>query len=393
MLKLNSINLGDCLDLLDRVEANSVDLIYLDPPFYSQKTQKLTSKDGQKMYAFEDTWESVLDYKSYIKERLIKAKRVLRTTGSIFLHCDRSASHHLRCALDEVFGESNFQSEIVWTYKRWSNAKKGLLNTHQNIFFYSLTKDFKFNQFFSDYSPTTNIDQILQERSRDSRGKAVYKTDGEGQTVLMKDKKGVPLSDVWDIPYLNPKAKERVNYPTQKPILLLEKIIALVTDEGDTVLDPFCGSGTTLVAAKLSNRNFIGFDQSSEAVAIAKSRIKNPIKSESALLQKGLSTYVNQDMDSVNILKKLGALVVQRNKGIDGFIRTGDELIPIKIKKVNESLKEATDKLLLASKKNNYSKKFLLLNDQDEDIEDSHDDVSIFRNIRELSKEIESLNS
>ncbi len=100
----------------------------------------------------------------------------------------------------------------------------------------------------------------MQERVRDSRGKAVYKTDENGEVVLGQSKKGVPLSDVWEIPYLNPKAKERVGYPTQKPIILLEQIIKLVTDEDDIVLDPFVGSGTTMVAAKLLNRKLKSFN-------------------------------------------------------------------------------------------------------------------------------------
>ena len=185
------------------------------------------------------------------------------------MHCDRSASHYLRIALDEVFGAGNFQSEIVWFYRRWSNAKKGLLNAHQVIFFYSKTKDFKFNPVYTDYSPTTNLDQIFQKRKRDPNGKTTYKTLENGDIELVDEKKGVPLSDVWDIPYLNPKAKERVGYPTQKPILLLDRIIELVTDENDTVLDPFCGSGTTLVAAQFLNRKYIGIDLSRQAIELS----------------------------------------------------------------------------------------------------------------------------
>jgi site-specific DNA-methyltransferase (adenine-specific) len=138
--------------------------------------------------------------------------------------------------MDKVFGRENFQSEIIWSYKRWSNAKKGLLNAHQVIFFYSKTKNFKFNTLYTDYSATTNLDQILQDRERDENGKSVYKKDENGNVVLGKEKKGVPLSDVWEIPYLNPKAKERTGYPTQKPVLLLNQILNIVTHEGDLVV-------------------------------------------------------------------------------------------------------------------------------------------------------------
>lgn len=387
-MEKNRAYLGDCLNLFDQITNESIDLIYLDPPFFTQKTQRQITRDGNTSYSFQDTWENIGEFKQYIKDRLEKAKLALKDTGSIFLHCDRSASHHFRCALEEVFGAENFQSEIIWSYRRWSNAKKGLLNTHQTIFFYSKSKNFKFNQFYEAYSPTTNLDQILQERSRDDRGKSVYKTNENGEHVLIKDKKGVPLSDVWEIPYLNPKARERVNYPTQKPILLLEKIIELVTDKGDLVLDPFCGSGTTLVAAKLLDRNYIGFDQSKEALELVESRLLNPIKSESDLMKKGIEKYVNQDSKTTEILNSLGALVVQRNKGIDGFIRTGDELVPVKIKKSDESVSEAKKRLILASRKNQYSKKVLIVHDnecEENVMSFEDDDVLIFKDHIQLA--------
>ncbi len=352
---------GDCKTELQKIEQNSLDLIYLDPPFFTQKTQSLKNKEN-KEYSFEDTWNSILEYKNYIQERLEECRKVLKNTGSIFLHCDRSASHYLRIALDEVFGAENFQSEIIWSYKRWSNAKKGLLNAHQVIFFYSKTADFKFNSVYTDYSPTTNLDQIFQKRVRNENGKTVYKICENGKAELMEEKKGVPLSDVWEIPYLNPKAKERVGYPTQKPILLLERIIELVTDEGDRVLDPFCGSGTTLVAAQILKRNFMGIDQSKDAIELAKQRLKNPIKTESELLKKGKEAYINQDPKITEILNRLHVIPVQRNKGIDGFLKTKTSFkpIPIRIQKENETIESAIQFLRQACEKNGYQQKILI---------------------------------
>src|SRR6266576_7316412 len=129
---------------------------------------------------------------------------------------------------------------------------------------------------YTDYSPITNIDQILQERERDENGKSAYKKDGEGKVVLGKEKKGVPLSNVWEIPYLNPKATERAGYPTQKPVLLLEQIIEIATDKGDVVLDPMCGSGTSLVAAALLERHWIGIDTEPKAIELTKARLDKP---------------------------------------------------------------------------------------------------------------------
>lgn len=260
-----------------------------------------------------------------------------------FLHCDKTASHYIRVALDEVFGMDNFQSEIIWNYKRWSNSKKGLLNSHQVIYFYSKTSDFKFNQIFKDYSPTTNIDQILQNRERDVNGKSVYKKDKNGEIILAKEKKGVPLSDVWDIPFLNPKANERVGYPTQKPVSLLQQIIKIGSDEGDIVLDPFCGSGTTCVAAKSLNRNYIGFDISEDAVKLTNLRLEKLVISGSNLLKNGIESYIGKSEKELSLLKSIGAVPVQRNAGIDGFLQQqiNGKPIPVRIQKDFETLDDA----------------------------------------------------
>lgn len=347
----NKIVLGDCLDLMSNVKDESVDLIYMDPPFYTQTVQKLSDKQG-KQYSFDDSWATIEDYVEYIRLRFKECRRVLKDTGSIFVHCDRNASHYLKIALDKVFGEGSFQSEIVWSYKRWSNSKKGLLNNHQIIFFYSKTANFKFNTMYTDYSETTNVDQILQDRVRDENGKSKYKTDGNGVVVMGQAKKGVPLSDVWEIPYLNPKAKERVGYPTQKPIILLEQIIKLVTDEGDLVLDPFAGSGTTLVAAKMLNRNYLGFDISKDAVELTNSRLEELVKTESILLKKGKRAYQNLDENCLAVINSIDAVPVQRNSGIDGFLKEHIDSgsVSIRIQRENETLGEAIAKLTKASK-------------------------------------------
>ena len=340
--------------------------------------------------SFDDSWDSIENYRNYIKERLVECKRTLKPTGSIFLHCDKTASHHLRIALDEVFGASNFQSEIIWSYRRWSNSKKGLLNSHQVIFLYSKTTDFKFNQIYSAYSPTTNIDQIFQKRVRDENGKTKYKINEIGSAELINSKTGVPLSDVWEIPYLNPKAKERVGYPTQKPILLLEQIIKLASDEGDLILDPFCGSGTTLVAAKLLGRKYIGVDVSEEAVVLSKERLDNPIKSESNLIKNGKDSYRNQTSDVVEILEAIDAEPVQRNKGIDGFLKVNGTMrpIPVRVQRQNETFEAAKRLLLKAIGKNDFKQALLLKTNETEELslfgtrEDVTDPVIIVDDIK-----------
>lgn len=348
----NRTIIDDSLNVMKRIDDDNIDVIYLDPPFYTQDIQKLASRKNEDEYSFSDKWNCMEEYLEYMKIRLYECKRILKNTGSIFVHCDRNASHYLKVLLDQIFGINNFQSEIVWCYKRWSNSKKGLLNNHQIILFYSKSSNFKFNKIYTEYSETTNIDQILQERVRDEKGKSIYKCDKNGEVVFGKSKKRVPLSDVWDIPYLNPKAKERVGYPTQKPVILLEQIIKLVTDENDIVFDPFMGSGTTLVAAKMLNRRYIGVDISEKAVELAEMRLDSLIKTESSLLKKGKKAYRNLSENQMNILKSIKATPVQRNSGIDGFLDkfVNDRPISVKIQKDDETLEEAVGKLCKSSK-------------------------------------------
>jgi site-specific DNA-methyltransferase (adenine-specific) len=334
---------------------NSIDMIYLDPPFFTNKKHALSPRDRTSHYSFDDIWENYKSYADYMLARLIEAKRILKETGSIFIHCDKSANHILRFVGEEVFGEDNFLSEIIWFYKRWSNSSSNLTPNHQSIepcrskatfdhphpsplpegegalccftykplyiLFFSKTKKYKFNKIYTDYSETTNIDQILQKRSRDVHGKAIYSRNSDGSIIPSDEKKGVPLNDVWEIPFLNPKAKERIGYPTQKPILLLDRIIEISTNEGDIVLDPFCGSGTTLVAAKLNGRKFIGIDVSKEAVELTRSSLETLVKTESALLNKGRLSYLNADEKSQAILSGLDILPVHRNAGIDAILK------------------------------------------------------------------------
>ncbi len=350
-MKLDTLYSGDCLNWLNTIDPGSIDLVYLDPPFFTQKVQKSKTRDNTQEYRFSDTWTNIEEYKSFLTTRIKQCRRALKDTGSIFIHCDSSASHHIRLILDDIFGPENFQSEIIWVYKRWSNAKRGLLNAHQTIYFYSKSDAFKFNVIHTGYSPTTNIDQILQQRERDRHGKSAYKKDDQGRTILGKEKCGVPLSNVWEIPYLNPKAGERTGYPTQKPVLLLEKIIAIATDKDDVVLDPMCGSGTSLVAAALLERHWIGIDTEPEAIALAKARLDHPHMTVSRLLKVGKEAYRKQDTKTRNLLETMNALVVERNNGLDGFLKVYylDTPVAIRIQKESESLEEASKQLLKAS--------------------------------------------
>ena len=356
---------GDCLDVVRGLTAETVDLVYVDPPFFTQKTHSLVTRDRATTFQFSDEWKSRTEYVEFLRVRLKEFRRVLKATGSLFFQCDTNASHHIRCLLDEVFGETMFRSEIIWHYRRWSNSQRNPLPSHQTIFFYSKTDDYQYHQLFDDYSPSTNVDQILQRRQRDEHGKSVYARDESGNVVHDGHKKGVPIADVWDIPLLNPKAKERVGYPTQKPILLLERIIALVTSPGDLVLDPFSGSGTTLVASELLGRNSIGIDVSVEAVELARERLAQPVRTSSELLRKGRESYLQSDEESLAILCGLTVVPVQRNRGIDAILnaKPGESPILIRVQRRGENLADAAELLHSAGRSKQPATLVLIVTD------------------------------
>jgi site-specific DNA-methyltransferase (adenine-specific) len=338
---------GDCLDVVRSLTGDSVDLVYADPPFFTRKTHSLVTRDRAKTFQFSDEWESLADYIEFLRFRVKEFRRVLKAGGSLFFHCDTNASHHIRCLLDEVFGATMFRSEIIWHYRRWSNSQRNPMPSHQTIFFYTKTGVYQYHQLFEDYSPSTNIDQILQRRGRDEHGKAVYARDSAGKVIHDGHKRGVPVADVWDIPLLNPKAKERAGYPTQKPILLLERIIRLVTSPGEFVLDPFTGSGTTLVAAELLGRNSLGIDVAAEAVQLAAQRLERPCKTSSELLRKGRDSYVQSDEDALACLHGLPVVPVQRNRGIDAILKIspGENPVLIRVQRRGEILADAAELL------------------------------------------------
>ena len=252
---------GDNLPIMQSMPSESVDLIYADPPFFTQT--KWSAKAGE----FDDKWESKAQYLAFMEERLVQSHRLLKATGALYLHCDWRASHRLRCILDEVFGENNFRNEIVWCYSGLSNSKNQFKRKHDNIYFYSKSNKHQFNH-----------DAVRVPHKVDiyKRGDQIDKPNFERLAILREIGK-VP-EDWWtdcDKVYtLLDIQKSEVNYPTQKPIKLLERIIKASSNEGDMVLDPFCGSGTALVAAERHGRRWIGIDKNDNQ-SIIQSRIED----------------------------------------------------------------------------------------------------------------------
>lgn len=305
----NTLFYGDCLDILQKsdldgrkyVDDNSIDLIYLDPPFNSNKIYNVIFREPtgngatSQVKGFEDTWtwndnvasemdaimsrgdklsdtllglQKILGYSNMfaylvmMSMRLSEMRRVLKDTGTIYLHCDQTAGHYIKIVLDSIFGPENFRNEIIWQYQPGSCGKKDFGRKHDTIFRYSKTDDYV---FYSDsvrepYSPKT----LERLKHKGAREKDIDKVMSKG---------GRTPIDVWYYPSVQANSEESVGYPTQKPEALLERIILSSTREGDAILDPFCGCGTAICVAERLRRKWLGIDITAIAINIIKNRM------------------------------------------------------------------------------------------------------------------------
>jgi len=284
----NTLYYGDCLDIMTDFPNSYIDLICLDPPFNSnEKYNKVFKNSGlvidPQIKAFDDVWlwdntsaervkpiknaianpaskviaafegfipqSKMLSYTSYMAERLFMMHRILKDTGSIYLHCDPYASHYLKLVMDAIFGEKNFRNEIVWSYRSGGVSKNWFGRKHDILFFYS--KDHRNRHTFN----------VQKERSYNRNFKP-YRFQGitEFQDAQGRWYTMASMRDVWEIDMVGRTSKERLGYPTQKPLALYERIIKASSNPGDLVLDPFAGCGTTIEAAAKNGRDVIGID-------------------------------------------------------------------------------------------------------------------------------------
>ena len=256
----NRLVCGDNLVELPTMEKESVDLIYVDPPFFSNRNYEIIWGDEAEIRSFEDRWEGGINvYVDWMKERVMELHRVLKPTGSFYLHCDWHAGHYLKVMCDEVFGKNNFQNEIVWFYKTGGVSRRRFGRKHDTIFFYAKSGKWKFN-----------AEKIRSYQSHKY---------GFSNIKLKEDEKGyyreVFDRDVWDIPALRGNQPEMLHYETQKPEALLDRIIRASSNEHELVLDAFCGCGTALAVAQQLGRRWIGIDISPSAIALIKNRLAN----------------------------------------------------------------------------------------------------------------------
>jgi site-specific DNA-methyltransferase (adenine-specific) len=253
---------------LPKLAGMSFQLIYLDPPFNTN--QRRVGDTGIQQMAYEDSFGPSAEYVAYMRPRMMALRQMLAENGSLFYHCDWRMSHHVRLMLDEVFcvaeGPGVFVNEIIWHYGLGAaRAGRRLLSKHDVIFWYANTDHYTFNLLRT--APT----QAMQSKYRhvDEQGNRYMYS--YGKRYLLKG--GKPLDDVWDIASISPTSAERTGYPTQKPLALLNRIVQLASNPGDRVLDPFCGSGTTLMAAQQLGRAWVGIDANPQAIEVAKKRL------------------------------------------------------------------------------------------------------------------------
>ena len=378
-VKNRTLFTGDNLDVMCGINSDSVDLIYLDPPFNSNRNYAAPIGSEAAGAAFKDTWtlsdvdvawigliadkepalasiiesaglahgKGMKSYLTMMAVRLLEMRRVLKPTGSIYLHCDPTASHYLKLVMDCALGAGNFRNEIVW--KRTSTVKgnfgqgtKAWPRVSDSLLYYSKAEDYTFSQQFGPYSddyiekfyrhvePRTNRRYQLVSMTGpggQSKGNPQYEVLGvtrfwrysqdrmqqlidEGLVVQSKpggvprhkyyldEGRGVPIQSIWnDIGNLQGGSKERVGYPTQKPLALLERIIKASSNEGDVVLDAFCGCATALVAAETLGRQWVGIDLSSLAVKLVLSRLQKAAD-DGALLGGGRLPDVHHRTDT-----------------------------------------------------------------------------------------------
>ena len=341
---------GDNLEIMRGINSASVDLIYLDPPFNSNRNYAAPVGSAAAGAAFKDTWtlsdldvawmgliadeqpamyqvlqaaglthgKGMQSYLCMMAVRLLEMRRLMKDTGSIYLHCDTTASHYLKLLMDSIYGHTKFRNEITW---RRTNAKglasKGYPNNADLLLYYSISDDYAWNRPYLPYDPVyldkfyrhtepetgrrfrlsdltnpnrdrpnltyewnghTRVWRWTQERMQEAHqnGLIHYSSTGlASQKRYLDEMQGIPADTIWDdVKPIQAQSKERVGYPTQKPLALLERIIQASSDEGDVVLDPFCGCATACVAAENLRRRWIGIDISSKAVELVNMRLQ-----------------------------------------------------------------------------------------------------------------------
>ncbi len=361
-MRTNVIYCDDNLVRLAQFPDESVDLIYLDPPFFSNKKYEVIWGDEGEVRSFEDRWEGGIEvYVQWMKERVIEMQRILKDTGSIYLHCDWHASHYLKVMMDDVFGYGNFQNDIVWYYRGAGVSKKRFGRRHDIILFYTKSRENTFN--IDDVR--TPYAEATQERFKHHIGNIRKGRDFGLQTLHPK---GKHPDDVWQIQPVAPSdtVRKLYNYPTLKPEALLERIIKASSNEGDVVLDPFCGCGTTVVVAERLERKWIGIDISPTACSLMKLRLnRTGVKNVSLI---GMPVTIG-DLKKLKPFEFQNWVVIEGfngslsprkvgDKGIDGFTFMSHD--PIQVKQSEKVGRNVVDNFQTAVERTKKQKGYIV---------------------------------
>ena len=393
----NTIYCGDCQDVLSTFPAQSVDLVYADPPFFSNRRFEVIWGDGYELRSFEDRWKGgIQNYVAWMELKMRECHRVLKDSGSMYLHLDTHASHYMKVEMDKIFGEANFVSEIIWKRQigSHSDAKQGAKrfgSSHDVILFYSKSGDPTWNQqylpFSEDYldsfykftEPGTDRRYRLSDLTGPggaAKGNPRYEFLGvtrywryskenmerlykEGRIVqtrpgavpaykrYLDEMQGVPLSDIWDDVKPITKTRENQGFPTQKPEQLLERMVRSSSNPTDIVLDPFCGCGTAIAVAQKLGRRWIGIDISPTACKLMAKRMRSlRVKVEDPIgLPKTVSELRNiQPFEFQNwVFEKLHGRVNPRkvgDMGIDGWVELD---VPTQVKQSDDVGRNVVD--------------------------------------------------
>ena len=387
---MNKLILGDNLEILKNLETESVDLIYIDPPFFSNRTYEVIWGDSGEIRSFEDRFSGGIDhYIGWLKERIMELHRILKPTGSIFVHCDWHADAYIRVqVLDKIFGNNNFINHIVWqrssTHNDTKQGAKHFGRITDSIFYYA--KSIK-NHTFNPQHERYTSDYVAQSYGKSDENGRRFKTSdlsaakGGGDTSFEWKGKKPPVGRYWAYskanfelfesenkiyysetgkPYLKQyldempgtsvdslwfncvfkNQKERIGYPTQKPVALLERIIKTASNEGDTVLDCFVGGGTTVAVADKLNRHWIGIDQSVQAIKVTEYRLN---AQQDLFSQPFTVTLHKYDYDTLRykdafefetwIMQQFGGTASSKQRGDLGLDGKTRENTPIQVKR------------------------------------------------------------
>lgn len=354
----NTLYCGDNLEVLEKeIEKESVDLIYIDPPFFSNRQYEVIWRDEAEIRSFEDRWEGGIEnYIAWMKPRVEAMHKVLKPTGSFYLHCDWHADAYLRIMMDEIFGRNNFQNEIIWCYKTGGATKRRFERKHEVILFYSKNSNYLFNP--------------QREKSY------MMHTYGFKKSDFQKDEKGqyslVIMKDWWEIPAIGSATKERLGYPTQKPEALLERIVKASSNKGDVVLDAFCGCGTAMVVAHKLKRKWIGIDISPTAIKLVGRRLKKlGVVKDEHYKTLGMPT-TEKELKKLKpfefqnwVMDEMGASVSRKkvgDMGIDGHLpkTLWHERAGIQVKQSDKVGRNVVDNFETALKRDKYEKGYIV---------------------------------